>query len=478
MQYALNANWVAYFGLLIWPLVAFYLYSTLPIPKATLWTILGAFLLLPVDAEIKFAGIPAFDKGSIPNLAAIICCTFIAGRLPRVLNGFGVAESLLVIFLVGPFVTSSLNSDPIQIGQTVLPGVGSYDALSTAVSHFIFITPFFLGREFLRRAENTAEIMKSLAVAGLAYSLPMLFEIRMSPQLSTWIYGYSPIAIFTTIRDGGFRPIVFLPNGLWVAFFAATATVASAVLWRGNVRVVKSFPPGAVTGYLAVVLALCKTMGAFIYALILVPLVRWTSPRSQMRVACVFAFIALTYPLLRAENLVPTEAILKGASAISTDRAQSLGTRFDNEDQLLARAWQRPYFGWGRFGRSRVYNGWNGGDTSLTDGEWIITIGAFGIVGFVAEFGLLALTVFRGAAALKFTRTRRDREYLAALALIVAINMIDLLPNASISPWTWLLAGALIGRAEAVKLAAQQESSSTNTMFSAPGVREARTSSI
>jgi hypothetical protein len=42
--------------------------------------------------------------------------------------------------------------------------------------------------------------------------------------------------------------------------------------------------------------------------------------------------------------------------------------------------------------------------------------------------------------------------------------MIDLLPNASLSPWTWLLAGALVGRAEALRafsgqqVRAQQES--------------------
>jgi len=34
--------------------------------------------------------------------------------------------------------------------------------------------------------------------------------------------------------------------------------------------------------------------------------------------------------------------------------------------------------------------------------------------------------------------------------------MIDLLPNASLSPWTWLLAGALLGRAEQLYALAHQ----------------------
>ena len=76
-------------------------------------------------------------------------------------------------------------------------------------------------------------------------------------------------------------------------------------------------------------------------------------------------------------------------------------------------------------------------------------------MGFLAEFGLLALTVFRAASALRFVKSERDGLFLGALALIIAINMIDLLPNASLSPWTWLLAGALLGRTEDLQRAAR-----------------------
>ena len=92
----------------------------------------------------------------------------------------------------------------------------------------------------------------------------------------------------------------------------------------------------------------------------------------------------------------------------------------------------------------------------MTDGRWTITLGQFGLFGFLAEFGLLALTVFRAASTLRFAESERDSVFLGALALIIAINMIDLLPNASLSPWTWLLAGALLGRAEALRKASRQ----------------------
>jgi hypothetical protein len=46
------------------------------------------------------------------------------------------------------------------------------------------------------------------------------------------------------------------------------------------------------------------------------------------------------------------------------------------------------------------------------------------------------------------TETMKDQIFLSTLSLILAINLIDMLPNATIHRWTWLLAGALLGRSE------------------------------
>ena len=162
---------------------------------------------------------PGFDKESIPNLAALIGCVVCTKRLPKFFRGLGAVELLFLLLLVGPFVTSTLNTDPVRAGAITLPGLGPYEALSVAVFQLIFILPFFLGRQFLRNSGDIVDILRILAIAGLAYSLPMLFEIRMSPQLSTWLYGYAPTGMVTAIRDGGFRPVVFLMNGLWAVSY-------------------------------------------------------------------------------------------------------------------------------------------------------------------------------------------------------------------------------------------------------------------
>jgi len=456
----MTPNLFAFIALALWPLVSLCLYLKLPVGQATLWTILGAQLLLPVSVEIKFEGVPQFDKLSIPNLAALVGCLLVARRPLRIWAGFGFAEIATIIFVVSPFITAELNSDPIVLANRILPAESHYDALSALVRQFFSLIPFFLGRQLLRKSLDNEEVLRVLVIAGLVYSLPMLFEVRMSPQFHYWVYGYYPSDFIQGIREGGFRPMVFMGHGLLAGFFIMTTAVAAAALWRTQTRV-QRLPPAGVTGYLSVVLVLCKTLGALIYGAVLVPLVRFAKPRTQFRVALVLVSIALTYPLLRYADLIPTRSMVEAASLISTERAVSLKTRFDNEDQLLERAGERFLFGWGRFGRSRIYLEGSGRDISITDGLWIIALGQFGLFGFLAVFGLLALPVFSAAAALRFTESGRDRVNLAALALILAINVIDLVPNSGLMPWTWLIAGALLGRAEALNNITRERATKT-----------------
>ena len=447
-----NLNAVTTLALLTWPVVALFLYMTQPIGRATLWTILGAYMLLPVGAEIKFKMIPVLDKSSIPNFAALLGCVAVGGRSIRFFNRFGLAELLIVTLMICPFITCELNSDPVHFGTFVLPGLDSYDAGSAVIAQIVTLIPFFLGRQILRNRTDTEEILRVLAIAGLIYSLPALFEIRFSPQLHTWIYGYFPHMFAQQMRDGGFRPVVFMGHGLLVSFFFCTTAVAAAAFWRTNTQVIRTarLPASGITAYLSVVLVLCKTAGSTIYGAVLVPLVRFTGPKMQLSIAVLLVSVALLYPILRTADLVPTSTAVDLAGSISLDRKASLQSRFKNEDALLERASQRFLFGWGRYGRSFIFDE-RGTETSATDGLWIITLGEFGFIGFLAEFGLLALPVFTAARAFRFAESTKDMVFLSALALILAINIFDLLPNSPLRPWTWLVAGALLGRAEVLR---------------------------
>src|SRR5215475_1756758 len=101
----MEPNWFSAFSLLAWPVVALSLYRTLPIGRATIWTILGGYLLLPVGAGFKFEMIPAFEKNTVPTLAALLGCTLVLRRPPHAWTGFGLTEALILAFIFGPVVT-------------------------------------------------------------------------------------------------------------------------------------------------------------------------------------------------------------------------------------------------------------------------------------------------------------------------------------------------------------------------------------
>ena len=445
-------NSFAVFVLFSWPIASIFLYRLAPVVSATLWTILAAELLLPYGTTFKFEMMPQLDKFSIPTICALVGCMIVTRRRVQLINNFGLTEVLICSFLVGPVITSLLNGDAIHFGSTTLPGVGIYDGLSALLTQLVTLIPFLLGRQFLRNPRDLKHILETLALAGLIYSIPLLFEIRFSPQLHYWIYGYAPTDFIQEVRDGGYRPMVFMGHGLTACFFLMTTVVASAALWRMRIRVLR-LSAGPITAYLGVVLILCRSGAALIYGLVLVPLVRWAKPSLQLRVAVVFAVFALIYPAMRTAEVIPTQTILEIARAVDEARAASLEVRFTQEEELLQRATERPLFGWGRFGRSRVFKvDWQniGFDSSVTDGRWVITLGVYGLVGFLAEFGLLAIPIIRAVKAARVVKSRQEAISLAAIALIMAINMIELLPNSTLHGWSWLVAGALLGCSETV----------------------------
>jgi hypothetical protein len=449
MASEMTGNWFAAVAILAWPIVAIAFYRMRSPVEATVWTILAALLLLPSGFAIKLPMIPAIDKSSLPNVCTFLGCLFLVPHRRRQGSGLGLVELLALMLVVGPVITSVFNNDTIVIGERVLPGVGYYDGISALLSQLLIFIPFLLGRRVFQNPEDTEVMIRCLAIAGLFYSLPILLEVRLSPQLSNWIYGFFSSGFNTEVRYGGFRPVVFMQNGLALAFFVVTTLLAAVAIWRVGDRIM-SLPPAGPTAYLGFLVILCKSGGALIYAIFGGFFVRYVKPRAQLRLSLLLACIGLSYPILRITDLFPDKVLVQIAGSLDKERAQSLQVRFEQERKLLDHASERFFFGWGRYGRNRVYEE-SGKDSSITDGEWIETVGQFGLIGFLAEFGLLTWPVFRAVTAFKFVRTQRDQIFLATLALLVALGIIEQLPNASISSWSWLLAGSLLGRAERLK---------------------------
>lgn len=445
MENIATGNLFAWVALLAWPVISLLFYRVRSFEEVTIWAVLGGLLLLPSQASIKIPMVPEIDKDSMACVAAMAGWLVFAPRLVRARTGFGLVEFLIVLYVATPVITSLLNQDNIIIGDRFLPGVGLYDGISALIRQCILLSPFLIGRYYLQRTKDVETILRTLVNAGLLFSILALIEIRMSPQLSTWLYGYTP-AFAVEYRYGGYRPVVFMANGLTAVFFLATSFLAAVTISRGGYSNTR-LPIGAAAAYLAAVIVACKSAGALVYTVVGGSVLRWSRPRMQARVAIFLVCVAILYPALRIAGFFPTMQLVNLAASFNEERAESLQIRFDQEERLLEHASQRFLFGWGRYGRSRIYEE-SGKDISITDGLWVVTVGQFGIAGFLGQFGLLVVPVFRSVSGLKRIEKGRARTLLAGLVLIVAITVIEQLPNASLSPWSWLLAGCLLGVSE------------------------------
>ena len=459
-------NLFALLMLVLWPVIAVVLFRRLPVGRAIIASLLVAYLFLPPPpAGFDFPLLPPLTKETIPSLAMLLACLILYRDKITLLPETMVGRVLVVVFILSPMATVLTNTEPVFWGQMGLPALKLREGLSTMIQQGLLIAPFLMAHNFLRHPGDQRDILKALFIGGMVYSVLMLVEIRLSPQLNIWVYGFFQHNFDQMIRFGGFRPIVFLYHGLWVSFFAMTAVVAAVALARGSTtRIVVGFWVAA--AYLLVVLILSKSLGAILYGAALVPLVAVVSSRMQLRVAVLLAFVALAYPLMKGADLVPQQALLQQAERVDSDRANSLRFRFQQETILLERAQEKPLFGWGLWGRNHIWDGATQTILTVTDGRWIILIGVLGWVGFLAEFGLLAYPIY-----LIWRRAGQGQlsPWVGPMSLILGVNMIDLIPNATLTPLTWLMAGAILGYAEA--FSRQTQTTTTSPAASQPGLR-------
>ena len=444
-------NALASLALASWPLVTVFLLKRLPPGRAVIATLLIGYLFLPEPpAAFDFPLVPPLTKHTIPALSALVMWFWLYSKDFRLLPRSPVTVCLLMLFILSPVATAMSNTAPVFWGDFRIQGMTIRDAIAFVIQQTLLVLPFLLARRFLSQAEDQRDLMVALMIGGVVYSFPMLIEVRLSPQMNMWIYGYYQHDFIQTIRFGGFRPMVFLYHGIWAAFFLLMSIVAAFALWKtGTFK--SNWKILAIALYLTGVLVLAKSLGAWLFAAVLIPVIVLFGMRWQMRLAVCIAAFAITYPALKGAGVVPEDKILAFAESIDPDRAASLEFRFNNENRLLERAEEKPLFGWGNYDRNQIMNPLNGDILTVTDGRWIILIGQLGWLGFIAEFGLLVIPVF---FLWRETRHRHPSEYsllIVPMSLLLAVNVFDMLPNATLTPLTWLMAGALTGYAETLR---------------------------
>jgi hypothetical protein len=358
-------------------------------------------------------------------------------------------DLLVLLYVLGEIPTALTNRDPIAMpGMPPSPGVSLYDAGSVMVSRALSLcVPFLLGRVLFHSPEHLRLLLRALAIAALVYSPLVLLELRLSPQLHAWVYGFFPHSFDQTVRGVGWRPQVFMAHGLMLSIFLASAVVATAGLYAARKQ--SGRITGPLTLYLLSILIACKSMAAGVYGVVGSILLLLARPKATLRTCLFLAAIALFYPPLRGAGLFPTDALVELAARFSADRARSLEFRFRNEDLLMDHAAERFLFGWGSYGRNIVMDP-QMGRPATTDGAWVITYGSRGAVAYFVLFGAFVTPIFLLHRRAKWLRGS-DLVVVVATGLVVVINVMDLLPNAFSLRFMPVVAGALAGVVETLR---------------------------
>jgi hypothetical protein len=449
-------NGFAYVVMIAWIPVVLVLFSRLPIQRALIVSFLIAWLFLPMG-DIKLSGLPNYTKMSATCYGVLLATLiFDIQRLQHFRPHW--IDIPMALWCLSPGVSSLAN------------GLGPYDAFSATLTQTVtWGFPYFLGRLYLGTFKGLQQLAIAIVWGGLIYVPLCLIEIRLSPQLHMWLYGFYPQSFDQTFRYGGFRPIVFMEHGLMVGTWMMTATLMAFWLWRvGSLRpLLKQFaegtPPqptvkrdtpwGISFGIFLVLLitfVMVKATGAYFLLMLGIAVVlamRWWKTSLPLLLVVAVTCGYLTFNAMGGITPAVMEQISTTAIRLTNpDRASSLIFRLDNEAKLSAKARQQPIFGWGGWGRSRIYDEL-GKDISVTDSLWIITFGNFGAFGLVVWMGAMLLPVLVFVLWHYPPHTWFHPQVLpaAVLGIGLVLYVVDCLVNSMVNPIYTLIAGGIAG---------------------------------
>lgn len=427
----------AQFALLLWFPIVLLLFKVLPARTVVIISFIFALQFLPVT-DIRVPFFPNYGKTSstcYAVVAGIILFDFNRLKAFR-LSWF---DAPVIIRCVSP-IFSSLNND-----------LGWYDGIVAALHPAMtFGVPYLIGRLYLGTLSGLKELAIAIFLAGLSYVPLCIYESRMSPQLHRMLYGFHPHADFgQAIRYGGYRPMVFMNHGLMLSLWVMVAAIVGFWLWRtGVVKKVFHIPAGWLVGLLMITVINNRSTGVwglFVLGILLLLWAKWF--RNAVIQQALIVFIVI-YLVLSATHSFPTDAIVSIVSdVINPERAQSLEFRFDMEAPLVEKAFEKFWFGWGGWGRNRVYDIY-GEDLSVTDSMWIITFGTTGIIGLASLMtALLFPTILFIWHFPPKTWTHKQIAPAAVLTLCLNLYVFDALLNGFYNPVYTLICGGLTGLA-------------------------------
>lgn len=418
-----------------WPLVVIAVFAAMKPRHAVIFAYVAGWLLLPV-ATLKLIGLPDYGKLMATSLGAIFgVMLFDAQRLAN--YRFSVVDIPVLLWLVCPIPTSVLN------------GLGAYDGLSESLKLTLdWGVPVFIGRLYLTSPAAFRDLAIGLVIGGLAYVPLCLWEVRMSPNLHRYLYGFFQHRFDQAMRYGGYRPFVFMQHGLAVALYMGSCAFVAYWMFRlRSPKRVLRLSIGTVAAVTALTTVLCKTGNGLGVMLLGIVSFHLGAVMPKQLLLAILVATPPAYMAVSTAGLMPEKLLLGITSSVDAERARSLGERLGQERTFGAHAAKKPWFGWGGWTRN-FPRAANGRIAKAIDSRWMLILSKHG------RFGLLAWTAMMITGPIVFLMTIPERLWLrgdiamvTALAFLVALYTIDSLLNDFGKPMFVLAIGGLSGLA-------------------------------
>lgn len=418
-----------------WLPVVFVMFVLMRPRRAVLVSFLFAWLFLPI-ASYDLPLIPDYNKMTATCISVTIAV--LVFDLQRLLQFRPKWFDLPTAILCMTPIMSSLTN-----------GLGIYDGLSVSLD-FVFKwgIPYFIGRIYFSDPKGLRELAIGIFIGGLIYLPLCLYEIRMSPQLHRIVYGYHQHVFGQSARGGGFwRPTVFMKHGLMVGTWMTTAALIGVWLWQtAGWRRVQGISIQVFVLPLMATAVLVRSTGATILLVLGLGVLMFTKWFRTRWIVFGLQGALVLYLFVRVTGIWDGASLVDLAEyTVGPSRAASLETRIDSDRILSARAWERPLFGWGHWGRNRAVDGATGG-RAITDSLWVVIFGSHGLVGLLSMFLIIMLP------PILFTRRFPVSLWIhpmtspaLVLSLVLVLWMIDNTLNAMINPIFLVIAGGLNG---------------------------------
>ncbi|MCC7205516.1 MAG: O-antigen ligase family protein [Phycisphaeraceae bacterium] len=447
---------IALFG---WVPALAVMFLMFPPRQAVVVSLVSGWLLLPL-AGFPLPGLPDYTKVSATCAGVFLAAlVFDGGKLLSVRWSWW--DVPMAIWVVCPMFSAVSNR----------PELSLYDGISLTMEYIIqWGMPYWLGRGYFGDWQGIRDLAVGIFAGALGYVPLCAYELKMSPMLNYHVYGFMQSG-WTGLRGEGWRPVVFMQNGLSLAMWMCMGAMLGWWLWKtGAVRKVWGMSMGWCVACVGAVALLSRGLGA-IALMVLGAGSLWVLGRTRGRwVMWVLIAIAPLYMVLRTTGVWHGEPIGSLAGMVSEGRQQSFEFRLENEDKLVAKALQRTWFGWGGWGRNRVYDE-DGNDISVTDGLWVINLGLGGVVGLGAwTCGMLLPVVLFVRRWGKLSWSHPTLAGGAGIAMLLSMTMLDGLMNTNMNPLSAVAAGGMMSLARA-KVEREVQASGSPGATSQSGVR-------